>query len=95
MVRSTLLIVDFKFLSQSFDILINKVSTLITHQGLRESKLVMISSNINHAVVFSLQSFTSLASAHMVKYAITMMIYLTRVHFLGGLIGPTKSMAHL
>jgi hypothetical protein len=56
---------------------------------------VMISSNIDHAVVFALQSLTSLASAHIVKYSVIVMMYLSLVHFLGGLIGPMKSIAHL
>ena len=54
----------------------------------------MISSNTNHAVVVALQSLTTLASAHMVKYFVTVIMYLDPVRFLGGLIGPTKSMAH-
>jgi hypothetical protein len=56
--------------------------------------LVMISSNMKHAVVVALQSLTSLAYAHLVKYFVAVMIYLASMHFLGGFIGPTKSMAH-
>jgi hypothetical protein len=60
----------------------------------RNPNLVMMSSNMKHAVVFSLQSLTSLALAHLVKYSITVIMYLSLVHFPGGFIGPTKSMAH-
>jgi hypothetical protein len=53
-----------------------------------------MSSNIKCAVVVALQSFTALASAHLVKYYVAVMIYLAPVCFPGGFIGPTKSMAH-
>jgi hypothetical protein len=56
--------------------------------------LVMISSNINRVVVVALHSLTALASAHMVKYYVAVMMYLDLVCFPGGLIGPMKSMAH-
>jgi hypothetical protein len=55
----------------------------------------MMSSNMNHAVVFSLQSLTTLASAYLVKYYVTIMMYLAPVCLPGGFIGPTKSMDHL
>jgi hypothetical protein len=54
----------------------------------------MISSNINHASVVALHSFTSLDFAHLVKYSVAVMMYLAPVRFPGGLIGPTKSMSH-
>jgi hypothetical protein len=56
--------------------------------------LVMISSNINHVVVVALQSLIAFSSAHLVKYYVAVMLYLAPVHFLGGFIGPTKSIAH-
>jgi len=46
-------------------------------------------------VVSALQSFTSAASAHLVRYSIMVMMYLALVIFVGGLIGPTKSIVHL
>jgi hypothetical protein len=46
---------------------------------------------MNHAVVVSLQSLTSLSSTHLVKYFVIVMMYLMLVRFPGGLIGPTKS----
>jgi hypothetical protein len=49
---------------------------------------------MNHAVVVALQFFTSLASAHLVKYVVIVIMYLAPVRLPGGLIGPTKSMAH-
>jgi hypothetical protein len=57
--------------------------------------LVMISSNMNHVVVVSLQSLSALSSSHLVKYFVTVMMYLSLVCFPSELIGPTKSMAHL
>jgi hypothetical protein len=53
-----------------------------------------MSSNIKCTDVFALQSFTALASAHLVRYYVAVIIYLAPVRFLGGFIGPTKSMAH-
>ena len=54
----------------------------------------MMLSNMNRLVVVALQSLTALASIHMVKYSVVVMMYLAPMRFLGGLIGPTKSMAH-
>jgi hypothetical protein len=54
----------------------------------------MMSSNMKCATVVSLQSLTALASAHLVKYYVTIIMYLALVHFPGGFIGPTKSMNH-
>jgi hypothetical protein len=54
----------------------------------------MISSNMKRATVVALQSFTALASAYLVKYSIAVIMYLYPMRFPGGLIGPTKSMAH-
>jgi hypothetical protein len=53
-----------------------------------------MSSNIKCAVVVALQSLTALALAHLVKYYVTIIMYLAPVCFHGGFIGPTKSMAH-
>jgi hypothetical protein len=54
----------------------------------------MISSIMNCATVVALQSLTSLASTHLFKYYVTVIMYQALVRFPGGLIGPTKSMAH-
>jgi hypothetical protein len=54
----------------------------------------MVSSNMNSTIVVALQSLTALASAHLVKYFVAVIIYLALMHLPGGLIGPTKSMAH-
>jgi hypothetical protein len=54
----------------------------------------MMSSNMKRTTVFSLQSLTALASSHLVKYYVVVIMYLSLVCFLGGFIGPTKSMAH-
>jgi hypothetical protein len=53
-----------------------------------------MSSNIKRATVPVLQSLTSLASAHIVRYYFAVIIYLAPMCFPGGFIGPTKSMAH-
>jgi hypothetical protein len=54
----------------------------------------MMSSNMKHVAVVSLHSLTNLASAHLVKYFVAMIMYLVPVRFPSRLIGPTKSMAH-
>jgi hypothetical protein len=53
-----------------------------------------MSSNIHHAAIVALQYLTALASTHLVKYYVTVMMYLAPVHFPDGFMGPTKSMAH-
>jgi hypothetical protein len=53
-----------------------------------------MSSNINHVAIVALQSLTALASDHLVRYSVIVIIYLSPVCFPGGFIGPTKSMAH-
>jgi len=60
----------------------------------RHPNLVMISSKMNCTVVVALQSLTSLASSHPVKYYVVVMMYLAHVCLPSGLIGPTTSMAH-
>jgi hypothetical protein len=45
--------------------------------------------------VFALQSFTIVASTHLVKYYVVVMIYLSPDLLGGGLIGPTKYTSHL
>jgi hypothetical protein len=49
---------------------------------------------MKHAVVVALQSLTSLALAHLVKYFVAVIMYLSPVCFPGEFISPTKSMAH-
>jgi hypothetical protein len=56
--------------------------------------LVMMSSNMKRETLVALQSLTTLALTHMVKYSIVVIMYLSPVHFPDGFIGPTKSMAH-
>jgi hypothetical protein len=56
--------------------------------------MVMISLNMNYTIVVALQSLTALYSAHLVKYSVTVMMYLASVHFPRGLIGPMKSISH-
>jgi hypothetical protein len=56
--------------------------------------LVIMSSNIKLTVVFSLQSFTALSLAYLVRYVFAVIMYRAPMRFLGGFIGPMKSMAH-
>jgi hypothetical protein len=56
--------------------------------------MVIISSKMNCAAVVAPQSLTSLASAHLVKYYVAVIMYRDPVCLPSGLIGPTKSMAH-
>jgi hypothetical protein len=42
-----------------------------------------------------LQSLTGIDSSHLVKYLVAVMIYLAPDLFVGGLIGPKKSISHL
>jgi hypothetical protein len=53
-----------------------------------------MSSNMKCAVVVSLQSLTSLSSAHLVKYYVAVTMYLAPVCFPSGFIGPMKLMSH-
>ena len=50
---------------------------------------------MNCAAVTASQFITALASAQLVRYSIPVMMYLAPVCFPSGLIGPTKSIAHL
>src|SRR5713226_10062966 len=55
----------------------------------------MMFSKRNCTAVAASQFLTALASAHLVRYSVPVIIYLAPVRFPGGLIGPTKSIAHL
>jgi len=57
--------------------------------------LVITYSNEKRVVVSALQYFTGAASAHLVRYFVMVIMYLDHVLLVGGLIGPTKSIAHL
>ena len=50
---------------------------------------------MNCVVVAASQFLTAFSSAHLVRYSVPVMMYLTPVRFPGGLIGPTKYIAHL
>jgi hypothetical protein len=45
-------------------------------------------------VVSLIHPFTGASSDHLVKYFVAVMIYLSPDLFVGGLIGPTKSISH-
>jgi hypothetical protein len=57
--------------------------------------LVITCSNIKCVVVSALQSFTGVASTHIFRYSIVVIIYLTPIILAGGLMGPTNSITHL
>jgi hypothetical protein len=54
----------------------------------------MMSSNMKRATLVALHFLTTLASAHLFKYYVVVIMYLAPVRFPGGFIGPMKSMAH-
>jgi hypothetical protein len=56
---------------------------------------VITFSNKKCDVVSALKYFTGVASYHIVKYSIAVIIYLAPDLFAGGLIGHTKSVSHL
>jgi len=64
-------------------------------KNLGHPNLVITFSNKKCATVSVLQSFTGVASTHLVRYSIMVMMYLAPVLLDGGLMGPTKSIAHL
>jgi hypothetical protein len=51
--------------------------------------------NRNRTIVSVFQSVIGVASAHQVKYYVTVIMYLTHDLLVDGLIDPTKSIAHL
>jgi hypothetical protein len=53
-----------------------------------------MSPNIKHVAVVTLQSFTSLYLAHLVRYYVAVIMYRAPMRFPSGFIGPMKSMAH-
>jgi hypothetical protein len=85
---------DYKFLHQGFNGLIDKISSLIDIRIFGHLNLVMMSSNMKCTAVVALQSLTALALAHPVKYSVAVTMYLDPVRFPGGFIGPMKSMDH-
>lgn len=62
---------------------------------IRHPNPMTIFSNINHAVVSTLQSLIGATSAHLVRYSIAVIIYFSPMHHNGGLMGPTKLISHL
>jgi hypothetical protein len=57
--------------------------------------LVITYSNKKCVVVSALQSLTGVASAHLVKYFVAVMMYLAPDLLVGGLIGLKKYISHL
>src|SRR5713101_4227195 len=55
----------------------------------------MMFSKRNCAAVAASQFLTTVASAHLVRSSVPVIIYLAPVRFPGGLLGPPKSIAHL
>ena len=52
-------------------------------------------SNINYTAISVVQFVTSVVYAHLVKYSIAVIMYLSRDPLVDGLIGFTRSIAHL
>jgi hypothetical protein len=57
--------------------------------------LVITFLNKKCVIVSALQSLTGLASSHLFKYSVLVMIYLDSSLIFGGLIGSKKSISHL
>jgi hypothetical protein len=89
-----LLIVDFKFLIHSLDSIVDKVPWSLI-KILRHLNLMITFSNKKFVAFLALQSLAGVNSSHLVRYYVTTMMQLSLDHFVGGLIGPTKCMAHL
>ena len=64
-------------------------------EKLGHPNLVITCSNKKCADVSVLKYFTGVSFAQLVRYSIMVMMYLSPVILAGGLIGPTKSIAHL
>jgi hypothetical protein len=62
---------------------------------LGHQNLVITCLNKKCVVLSTLQSFTGVASTHIVRYFVTVIMYLAPIIFVGGLIGPTKYISHL
>jgi hypothetical protein len=86
---------DFKLFSHSADGEVYKVCSLVTHQNSWAPKQVITCSSRKCVAIFALQSFTGAASTHLVRYSVAVIMYLYPILFASGLIGPTKSIAHL
>jgi hypothetical protein len=55
----------------------------------------MACTNKKCVIVSALQSFIGVASTHLVRYSVTLIMYLAHVILADGLIGPTNSISHL
>ena len=86
---------DFKFFIHSVDSVVYEVVPCSLIKTLGHPNIVITCSNKKCVDVSMLQSFTGVASTHIVKYSIGVMMYLAPILFVGGLIGPTKSISHL
>jgi hypothetical protein len=87
--------IDFKLLSHSLDNIVDKVSTLVTHQNPYTSKSSDHFLKQEVCGCLCTAVLIGVASSHLVKYFVIAMIYLAPDLFAGGWIGPTKSIAHL
>jgi hypothetical protein len=88
MVWCTLMVINFKLLSHRPNCIVDKVSPWSLIKILGHPNLVITYSNRKCVVVSTLQSLTSAAFSHLVKYFVTVMIYLDPNIIFGGLIGP-------
>ena len=89
------MVLYLKFLYQGLNSVVQEMGALIAHQNYWKSNLLMMFSKRNCAAIAASQFLTALASAHLVRYSVLVMIYLAPICFPGGLIGPTKSIAHM
>jgi len=63
-------------------------------QILGHPNIVITCSNKKYVVVSALQYLIGVSYAHLVKYYVAVMLYLTPELLVGGLIGPKKYTAH-
>jgi len=95
MIRGTLLMINLEFLSQCLNSFFRKWEPWSVIKIFGHSNLDNVYSKINFESVSALQSLTGCASAHFVKKLVVVIRYYAPILFLGGLMGPTKSIAHL
>jgi hypothetical protein len=83
-----------KFFSNFLNGIVNKMSSLITHQNPRAYKSCNYMFKREVYCIFCIAIFHCFSSSHLVKYFFVVMIYLVPNLLVGGLIGNTKYTGH-
>jgi hypothetical protein len=86
---------NVKLFSQCVDGVVYEVCSLVAHQNswAPKSSDDLFEQEVCNYLCATI--FTGVTSAHIVRYFVTVIMYLAPVILAGGLIGPTKSIAHL